>query len=223
LHLTSEEEARESEKSFPGSEAVVIANGIDIPADVRHTSRNGLLRLVFIGRLDPKKGIENLLAACNILTRDQRINYSLKIAGAGNPAYTQSLRAKIEMLSLSKKVEMLGEINGEAKTRLFRNADVVIVPSHTENFGIVVAEALAHGVPVIASRGTPWKRLEEIGCGLWVDGGPDSLVKAIKQMTRMPLPEMGQRGQQWMEREFAAPVVAEKMTRVYLNLVARAS
>lgn len=219
LHVTSEEEARESLKSFPGVKTVVIPNGIEIPEDVRHNPRNGTLRLVFLGRLHPKKGIENLLAACNILNRSLRVGYSLAIAGNGDPAYTQSLRAKIEMLSLSSQVEMLGELLAERKQRLFENADIVVIPSYTENFAMVVAEALASGVPVIASRGTPWRKLEEIGCGLWVDNDPESLAQAIHKMSKMPLREMGQRGRAWMEKEFSWRDRAGEMMMLYQALV----
>jgi len=88
---------------------------------------------------------------------------------------------------------------------------------------MVVAEALAYGVPVIVSKGTPWKRLEEIGCGLWVDNDPESLAKSIEQMSRMPLREMGQRGREWMAKEFSWPLIAEKMTDLYKSLLATPS
>jgi glycosyltransferase involved in cell wall biosynthesis len=74
---------------------------------------------------------------------------------------------------------LVGEVLSEAKKRLFENSDVAVVPSHTENFAIVVAEALAHGVPVIASMGTPWNRLDEMKCGLWVDNDAVSLADAF--------------------------------------------
>src|ERR1700737_1602234 len=100
-------------------------------------------------------------------------------------------------------MEMLGTILAEAKKRLFDWSDVALVPSYTENFAIVVAEALAHGVPVIASKGTPWSRLEEMRCGLWVDNDPETLADAIRGINTMPLQDMGTRGREWMQNEFS--------------------
>jgi glycosyltransferase involved in cell wall biosynthesis len=114
---------------------------------------------------------------------------------------------------------MVGEVIGTAKHQLFANTDITVVPSYTESFGIAVAEALAHGVPVVAGRGTPWKRVEEIGCGLWVANEPESLAEAIKQMSRMLLSEMGLRGRVWMQREFAWPLVIQRIAQVYQEAI----
>jgi glycosyltransferase involved in cell wall biosynthesis len=114
---------------------------------------------------------------------------------------------------------MVGAVEGEIKQSLFENTDIVIVPSHTENFGMVIAEALAHGVPVVASKGTPWKRVEEIGCGLWVENDPESLAKAIERMTRMPLREMGERGRKWMQNDFTWDSKAKSMIKLFRSLV----
>ena len=89
---------------------------------------------------------------------------------------------------------------------------MLIAPSDTENFGFSIAEALAHGVPVIASRRTPWRRLEEVGCG-WTTTQKVSPT-AIRRIHSMPLLEMGIRGRDWMQREFAWDSLAEKMTDV---------
>ena len=114
---------------------------------------------------------------------------------------------------------MVGEVIGTAKYQLFANTDITVVPSYTESFGIVVAESLAHGVPVVAGTGTPWKRVEEIGCGLWVANEPESLAEAIKRMSRMPLREMGLRGRAWMQREFAWPSVAQMVAQLYQEAI----
>lgn len=223
LHATSEEEARESRHRLPGLETVVVPNGVDIPNRILSRNCNPKLRLLFLGRLHPKKGIENLLSAYNIVNRTSGMTSSLVIAGAGEKQYTETIKTRIEELGLSDKVKMMGRVAGEAKEKLFENVSVVVVPSHTENFGLVVAEALAHGVPVIASRGTPWQRIEEIGCGLWVENDPESLAAAIKRISLMPLRDMGLRGREWMQKEFAWDLVAEEMIQVYRNIYLKCS
>jgi glycosyltransferase involved in cell wall biosynthesis len=125
------------------------------------------------------------------------------------------LRDKIAALDLAGEVDMIGAVYGKAKEALFGGAAIVVVPSHTENFALVVAEALAHGVPVIASKGTPWQKLEENGCGLWVDNHAASLANAIERMARMPLAEMSRRGRDWMAREFSWQVRAAEMMELY--------
>lgn len=215
LHVTSEEEARESLERLPGVEVAVISNGIEILEKVTHIHGEGMLRLLYLGRLHPKKGIENLLAACAMLNNDSGFPWSLTIAGAGDPGYTRNIRARIKELALSGRVRMVGWVAGEAKQKLFHKADILVVPSFTENFGIVVAEALAHGVPVIASKGTPWSRMEDIGCGLWLGNDPASLKEGIERMSRMPLREMGLSGREWMKREFSWSRVAESMMALY--------
>jgi len=219
LHVTSQEEAGESLEKFPKLKTCIIPNGVTIPVEVTHHISNGSLRLLYLGRLHPIKGIENLLEACKIFSSDPEMVWSLTIAGAGDPIYSEHIRIKIKEWALSENVKMIGEVKGDSKQKVFENMDVVIVPSYAENFGMVVAEALAHGVPVIASKGTPWKRLEEIGCGFWVDNDPRSLVEAIERISKLPLRDMGQRGREWIEREFDWPIVTEKMIRLYQSLM----
>lgn len=219
FHATSEQEAVESQERFPRFRFFVIPNGVDIPSEVFYFPSNGVLRLLYLGRLDPKKGIENLLEACARLNQKAELPWTLTIAGGGNPSYISVLQAKVNALGLQGQVRMTGEVQDETKGALFAHADLVVVPSHTENFGLVVAEALAHGVPVIASRGTPWRRVEEVGCGLWVDNEPESLAQAVEQMSRMPLREMGERGREWMKREFAWPIIAKQMLCLYERMI----
>jgi glycosyltransferase involved in cell wall biosynthesis len=96
---------------------------------------------------------------------------------------------------------------------------VALVPSYKENFGIVVAESLAHGIPVIASRGTPWGGLEQKGCGLWVENDPETLASAIRRISTMPMRTMGLRGREWMRRDFSWRSVANQMLDLYRESV----
>jgi glycosyltransferase involved in cell wall biosynthesis len=85
---------------------------------------------------------------------------------------------------------------------------------------MVIAEALAHKVPVVASTGTPWERVEEVGCGLWVDNSPQTLADAIIRARGMDLEEMGRRGHAWMAREYSWTAVANHMRACYAALSA---
>ena len=218
LHTTSEAEREESLARLPGVEMFVIPNGIEVPEQTAQVNGHKLLRLLCIGRLHPKKGIENLLEAYRLLNGSLSVPVSLTIAGAGDPAYTRQLSERIRQSGLAGQIKMVGEVLGADKANTFINADVVVVPSHTENFGLVVVEALAYGLPVIASTGTPWQGLREMGCGLWVDNRPESLAAAIKEISQMPLREMGLKGREWMQKEFTGDIMAEKMIAVYRRI-----
>jgi glycosyltransferase involved in cell wall biosynthesis len=179
--------------------------------------------LLYIGRLDPKKGIEVLLRSCSIMKKKFQPKFRLTIAGTGQPVYVAHLQQEVSRLGLQPYVEMTGEVLSQAKQHLFENSDVTIVPSYTENFAIVVAEALAHGVPVIASRGTPWSALEQKECGLWVENDPESLAQAICTIRNMPLVEMGERGRKWMQAEFSWPSVSKAMLDLYEEALTRST
>jgi glycosyltransferase involved in cell wall biosynthesis len=226
LHVTSDQEAAESAGRFSRAQIAVIPNGVEVPPSVSRppSSVSGPqspreLRLVYLGRFDPKKGIENLLQARSMLNGDVGSRLSLTIAGAGDVEYEKTLEITISQMAPAERPKMIGSVSGGEKAKLFENADVVVVPSYTENFGLVVAEALAHGVPVIASKGTPWQRVEQVGCGLWVNNSPESLAAAIKQISRMPLREMGQRGREWMQREYSWDLIAKRTMKLYISIV----
>ena len=171
--------------------------------------------MLFLGRLHPIKGIECLLRACGNLAASVDPRWRLSIAGGGDPAYVAQIRQQISSLGLQERVSMIGPVTGEGKQKLFEDSDLVIVPSHSESFGLVVAEALAHGVPVIASKGTPWSGLERKECGLWVDNDPEALANAIRKISAMPLRDMGLRGRDWMQKEFNWDSIAKRMLDLY--------
>ena len=218
LHLTSQMEADESALRIRKAKPLVIENGVDAPEllPVRDWRPNGQLRLLYIGRLDPKKGIDNLLEALAGM-RDRSMR--LRICGGGSPEYAAYLGNICRQLGLETTVTFVGIVEGAAKIEEFLSADVCIVPSHTENFGMVVAEALAHGTPVIASRGTPWSAIETHGAGLWVPNDPKELAGAISRIRQSDLPAMGRAGRQWMMRSYTWRAIAERMLAVYRGLV----
>lgn len=221
-HTTSERERIATQARIPNATAMIVPNGVYVPDILpeRDWLPGDRLRLMYLGRLSPKKGIENLLHAIDRLD-DPTV--SLTIYGAGDVAYTASLNELAEHLGLlGKSVFFAGHVDGEAKSAAFHAVDLCVVPSFTENFCGVVAEALAHGVPVIASRGTPWEGVEEKKCGIWVGNSPESLAKAITKIRVMDLREMGSRGRDWMRAEYGWSAIAASMQKIYRGFYADA-
>jgi glycosyltransferase involved in cell wall biosynthesis len=218
LHVTSEDDKVESLSKINSASAVIIRNGIDISKLDRDESRPqvGDVRLLYLGRLHPIKGIENLLRALPMM----KTSISLSICGEGDSSYQKELVLLAKELAIADRVHFRGRVDGEDKERQFRGADLVVVPSFKESFCTVVVESLARGIPVIASRGTPWQSINEVKCGLWVGNSPQELSRAVAQAASMPLREMGLRGRKWMEEEFSWARVVEEMIEQYRALIA---
>jgi glycosyltransferase involved in cell wall biosynthesis len=217
LHVTSEEEKTESLEKIRNVEALVLRNGIQVPQSnsSKVFSSDGNLRLLYIGRLHPIKGVENLLRALALTKRE----VTLTVCGQGEGSYETQLRSLAISLGLGSRVKFEGRVAGALKERYFQDADLCVVPSFRESFGTVIVEALARGVPVIASRGTPWQQLETIGCGIFVSNQPRDLAEAIERAATMPLAAMGLRGRAWMERDFSWSGVVGEMIGAYQRLI----
>ena len=114
LHATSADEAEQSSARFPGLRTVIVSNGVDVPGQIRRSESTGELRITYLGRLHPIKGIENLLDACKLLEGDSQ-SWHLKIAGAGESDYRKFLGAKLAKLQPAGRIEFLGEVAGEAQ------------------------------------------------------------------------------------------------------------
>lgn len=216
LHLTADSERDASLKRIPNARASVIANGVDIPRHpvARKKREDGKLRLLYLSRLHEKKGLEFLFRSLVDLP-----DATLDVFGTGLAGYVASLRTMVSECGLSERVNFHGHCDGERKTAAFNNADLFVLPTQGENFGIVVAEALAAGLPVITTKNAPWSGIEKHRCGRWVDLGVDQISNAVRELASADLKQMGARGRNWMRAEFAHEVVNKQMIQLYLDLL----
>jgi len=155
---------------------------------------------LFLSRLHPVKGLPNLI---NAWARAAPQGWRLVIAGPDQGGHLQAIKALIRRLGLGESVQYVGEVRDVVKSALYRAADLFVLPTYTENFGIVVAEALAYAVPVITTRGAPWSELETHRCGWWIDIGEEPLVKALQEamaLSDQARLEMGARGRALAQR-----------------------
>jgi len=216
LHATSEQELADIRAQGLRAPIALIPNGIDVPGDLPAKNAGERRRVLFLGRIHPTKCIDRLLQAWRGL-QTPHAHWDLVIAGRGDETYVRTLRDAAETQGL-ERVGFVGPVYGADKTLAYRNADLLVLPSHSENFGMVVAEALAHGCPVIASKGTPWQGLERQACGWWVDHDVETLAVTMDAAMRLPrshLQAMGERGRAWMQADFSWESIAEQMEDAY--------
>jgi glycosyltransferase involved in cell wall biosynthesis len=149
----------------------------------------------------------------------------LVLAGSDLIGYRKDIERMIKELGLEDSVVMTGELAGEEKDCLLGNAEVFVLPSYSENFGIVVAEAMAWGRPVIASTGTPWQEVPDVGAGWWVKPEEDALAQALYEVlgTRQEeLDAMGAKGRALVEQRYGWAAPAERLTKAYEEALASA-
>lgn len=191
----------------------VIPNGLDLPKLNNIEKKKTVL---FLGRIHKVKGIDLLIDAWrNISGNSIFKEWNLVIAGPTSSEYAQDMMSRALGM---ESVTFVGEVRGDEKNRLLSQSSIYALPTHTENFGISVGEALACGTPVVTTTGAPWSGLVENDCGLWIDLSVENLTRALEDMMSRPLDElarMGQNGRRWMQRDFSWDEIAQKTIQSY--------
>jgi glycosyltransferase involved in cell wall biosynthesis len=220
IHATSEQEYREIRNFSLTAPVAIIPNGIDLPDLPAQPVEPAVERVVItLGRIHPKKGLSCLVHAWSKV-EPRHPGWRLRIVGPPEAKHDDELRALASTLGLTH-VSIEGPIYGTLKNAAYQKADVFVLSSLNENFGLTVAEALAAGTPVISTKGAPWSGLEREGCGWWIDQGVEPLAAALAHAMAVPrevLKGMGNRGREWMARDFAWGRIARDMLDVYLWL-----
>ncbi|MEM9356595.1 MAG: glycosyltransferase [Pseudomonadota bacterium] len=224
VHATSQAELEANFSRLPGLQGIVIPNGVIAPETIAQPSRmapqqrgkKSELRLIFIGRLDPIKALDNLIASLSLLPRGFA---NLRVFGSGQCAYERHLRNLVAAAGLDELVEFEGHLEEDRKSQAFAEADVCIIPSHVESFGMVVAEALAHGVPAIISKGVPWSDVQARNCGILTDNSPRGMARAVLEISRRDRRTMGLNGRRWMQKEFDWSTICDRFFEVYCAMI----
>jgi glycosyltransferase involved in cell wall biosynthesis len=215
FHATAESEYRDIRERGFSQPICVLPNGVDVPPALDRPAA-GRKRLLFLGRLHPIKGIDNLLQAWAQVER-QFPDWDLHVAGPDSRGHGETLRALAASLQL-QRVSFRGPLFGREKHDAYRGASLFVLPSHSENFGMSIAEALAAGTPVVVSKGAPWSGLDEYGAGWWIDTGVEPLVACLRTALATPsarLSDMGAAGREWMARDFSWTRIGGQLSEVY--------
>ena len=198
--FTCEEERRLARESFSpyACDERVVTYGTESapPAASRqiaawHAQQPGLVGrpfLLFLGRIHPKKGVDLLLAAWLALVRRRPGIPDLVIAGpAEDPALLRELQARANAAPEGARVHWAGMLEGDAKWGALRAAEALVLPSHQENFGLVVTEALAAGTPVLLSTQVNiWREIVADGAGLAAPDTAEGVSSLLDQWTSRP-------------------------------------
>jgi glycosyltransferase involved in cell wall biosynthesis len=218
IHATSEQEHDEIRDFGLNNPVAIVPNGIDLPESGRRpTSSTTANRvLLSLGRIHPKKGLDRLVRAWATVEAAHP-DWRLRIVGPDELGHARELVALAAQLK-TRQVSVEKSVSGDAKIAAYQQADLFVLPTLNENFAITVAEALGAGTPVVATKGAPWRALQNEGCGWWIDHGVEPLAAALANamvMTREELQTMGAKGRAWMARDFSWDRVARDMLDVY--------
>lgn len=216
FHATAAAEMEDIRRHGFTQPVAVIPNGIDVPPLLRAPANPRTL--LFLARIHPIKQPGLLLRAWERL-QPLHPEWQLVIVGADHDSggHLQKMKDAARDRGL-KRVTFRGELVGEEKLAAYRSADLYVLPSQSENFGITVAEALAAGTPAIVTTGAPWAEIRQRAAGWWISPEIETLVGTLDEAMRKPRPEleeMGRRGRDWMLESFQWQAIADRTLELY--------
>ena len=242
LHATAESEVEDIRRMRLKKKVVVAPLGVnvslkfEVQSSELEAGKKTKKTILFVSRVQRKKGLLNLAKAWSILKLEtsnsklQTSNWRVRIVGPDQEGHTQEVKDECERLGIIDDWEFVGPKYGEELQNEYANADLFVLPTHSENFGSVVIESLAHGVPVITTKGTPWYELEgytnsklqtlnsKLKCGWWIDIGVEPLVNALQEaisLTDEELQFMGVRGRKLVEEKYTWDAVVKTTEKGY--------
>lgn len=230
VQFTSEQEAAEAQQLLVHHRSLVVPEPVDISVSASAQERcrsskpqvTTQMRVLFLSRLDPKKGLDLLLAAF-ARVRENHPHATLVIAGDGDPAFIAALQQSSKRLGLDAGILWTGFVEGQEKLAVFADADVFVLPSYSENFGVAVVEAMSAGLPVIVSDQVGIHReISANRAGLVMPCSEDALVDALDRMITDPTlrTEAGRNGQKLAAR-FSVETVCNQLIALYRETVSR--
>lgn len=218
LHATSVQEADDLRALGLRAPIAVVANGVELAAEQCSTQRNWSQRertALFLSRIHPKKGLDLLLRSWAEL---RPAHWRLRIVGPGEPAHVQPLQALAVQLQIADRVDWVGAVDGDQRFAEYAAAHLFVLPTHSENFGLVIAEALSAGLPVLTTNAAPWPWLQPRAAGWTIPVDQAALVATLRlalSLDEVELAAMGKRGADEVRRHYAWSQIAHQMARLY--------
>lgn len=176
FHVTCNDEKEDLLRLGFNQPIYVIPLGIEIPNHTRFNQCSN--KILFMSRIHPKKGLINLVEAWSKI-RDEK--WKIIVCGPDDDNHLHLVMKRIEQLGLTSYFDFKGAVFGDEKERLLEECSLFVLPTYSENFGIVILEALAHGMPVITTKGCPWEIINDYKAGWWIDIGVEPLYNALNE------------------------------------------
>lgn len=218
LHASTEEEAANLRALKLGVEVSVIPNGVDIPSALLNrtaVSAKAPRTALYLGRIYPIKGLPMLIEAwANV----RPANWKLRIVGPDEAGHRAELERQVRTANLTSSVSFHPAVTGKAKDLEMRSADLFVLPTHSESFGMAVAEAMSYGLPVLTTIAAPWPALENENAGWRVAVDPDAIGKGLKEATSIDsvvLEEMGRRARVIVATDYEWGEIARRFVDLY--------
>lgn len=233
LHATAESEAKQFRQLGFGNKVIVSPNGVNVPKTFEpRKTLNTRKKVLFVSRMHPKKGALELVEAWgHLVVRGQWSVVSgwtcelvYTVSGEIEQEYEARVKARVKDLGLQDQFVFTGALNDDEKWKAYARADLFVLPTYSENFGIVVAEALWAGVPVITTNGTPWIELETKKCGWWINIGVEPLAKTLDKAMALDdaaRREMGEQGRNLVEEKYIWDAVVKEMVKGYEKVIVK--
>ena len=221
IHATAESEKENLLKLGYNDKIKVIPNAVNVDSIRMKDSWKRTKTILFLSRIHEKKGLNFLIEAASILKKELD-GYQIVIAGEGDASYIETLKQMVLQANVQDIITFAGGVYGKEKWNLFRKADVFVLPTYSENFGIAIAEALGSGTPVITTKGTPWSDLLKYDCGWYTEIGTLPIVKALKsflQLDEKALESKGRNGRRLIEEKYSTQSMADEMMKLYRGLL----
>lgn len=232
IHFTSQQEADVSERFGLTTHDWVIPLGVTPPAgdgvvEPSIRERFGIAPatpiVLFMSRIDPKKGMDLLIPALETLATEG-LDFHVIVSGA-NPqdrAYEQSIQQRFNTSSLVQRTTVTGFVSGELKQAILHAADLFVLPSYYENFGIAVAEAMIAGKPVVISDQVYiWRDIQQSQAGWVTPCQVEPLTAALRSAIQQPedCRQRGLRARQLAEEKYSWSAIADQMLHAYRTLL----
>lgn len=225
LHATASSEAENLLALGLKPPVFVVPNGIQPPPDHYLTFKPNSISdqkvrcAVFLSRIHPKKGLPILAEAWS---RVRPVNWKMNIVGPDEEGHLAEVKALTARLGIAAAWEFHSQALGDEKWKRLAEAELMILPTYSENFGNVIPEALLVETPVITTTGAPWQGLEVNRCGWWTAPTLEGIEAALREaidLSPQTRREMGARGRQWALGEFAWPDLVVQMIDAYSSVV----
>ncbi len=229
IHATSPAEIDCLKKMGIKTPVTLIPNGANLPPcnidfkrhlpdKVRSLPEDSPM-VLFLGRIDPIKGLDLLLASwAEMLGKCNNSKPTLVIAGPDERHYLHKIKTLAAKLGINDSLIFLEMVDGPSKWALYNRADLFVLPSYSESFGLVVTEAFACGTPVIATKSTPWEMIAKENAGRYISAEKQAFGNALCEMLNMPThqrKQMGENGKRIILENYTWQASAQKMAAVY--------